>query len=177
MSLESKVVDCGRRIARLLAVDVQVFVPTLVRERFGEHPSLARTLDDAGVTGLKARSLALAESLAGAVESRLASPSTWLDAGPTDGPTSTPLTEHPPVAAAVAHVETALEAFLQTEGLGAPGPVVWRLPMRFIDGENLGTLTQSFWKAVARLSKARSEEDARKAAETAEARLQRWDDA
>jgi hypothetical protein len=49
--------------------------------------------------------------------------------------------------------------------------------MRFIDGENLGTLTQNFWKAVARLAKARSEEHARKAADTAEARLQRWDDA
>jgi hypothetical protein len=177
MSLESKVVDCGRRIARLLAVDVEVFVPTLVRERFGEHPTLARTLDDAGLIGLKTRALALAESLAGAVEVRLAEPSVWLDARPTEGPASTPLTEHPPVAATVAHVEAALDAFLQAEALASPGPVVWRLPMRFIDGENLGTLTQSFWKAVARLSKARSEEDARKAAETAEARLRRWDDA
>lgn len=177
MSFEAKVTDCGARIARLLAVDVRAFVASTTRARFVANPERAAALDDDALRTLKQQTENLADSLASELEAALSTPNIWLTLTPPDGGSATPLSVIPEVAHAGARVAQALDAHLADAGLGEGAPVEWRLPMRFIDGDNLGTLTHTLWKAVARLDQARRESDRAQSQAATEARLRRWDDA
>jgi len=177
MSFEAKVAECGARIARLLAADVRAFAASTTRARFVANPERAAAMDDDALQALKQRTEALGDTLASHLEATLVSPTLWLSLEPPEGGSSTPLTVIPEVAQAGAQVAQALETHLIEAGLGEGGSVEWRLPMRFIDGENLGTLTHALWKAVARLDQARRETDRAQAQAATEARLRRWDDA
>ena len=177
MSFEAKVTDCGARVARLLAADVRAFVASCTRARFVSNPDRAASLDDDAVRALKQRTEALGETLAVQLEATLMVPTLWLALTPPEGGSSTPLTVIPEVSHAGAQVALALEQHLLDAGLGEGSPIEWRLPMRFIDGENLGSLTHALWKAVARLDEARRETDRAQSQAAADARLRRWDEA
>lgn len=177
MSFEAKVTDCGARVARLLAADVRAFVGSTTRARFVSNPERAAALDDDALRALKQRTESLADVLAAQLEATLVSPTLWLGLTPPESGSSTPLTVIPEVSHAGAQVAQALDRHLVDAGLVEGAPVEWRLPMRFIDGENLGTLTHALWKAVTRLDQARRESDQAQAQAAADARLRRWDDA
>lgn len=176
---DNRLVELGARVGRLLAADVRTFFPQTVRDRFADLPAVADAMDDATVAKLKAETLAGTEALAAAIERRLTEPAAWLGAHlpPRDGGTHAPLTVHPPVAEAVAEIERTVGEFLAARGFGLDGAVSYRLPMRFIDGENLATLTMNFWKAVARRHDHRAKADAAATAAAHGERRRRWDDA
>ena len=176
---DARLVELGIRIGRLLAADVRAFVPQTVRDRFLELPALADALDDAALADLKRATLDATEALATRVERQLCAPAAWLGAAsPRRGGHGTPpLTEHPPVAAVAAEVADTVNALLRERGMGIEPALGYRLPMRFIDGDNLATLTLNFWKAVARRDEQRRRADATAATAAAGERRRRWDDA
>ncbi len=177
--LDARLVELGVRIGRLLAADVRSFVPQTVRDRFLEVPALADALDDAALAALKRATLADTETLAARIEHQLTSPAAWLAATPhrRESAGVPPLTEHPPVAAAVADIADTVNGMLREHGLGVEPPFAYRLPMRFIDGDNLATLTLNFWKAVTRRDEQRRRADASAAVAAAGERRRRWDEA
>ena len=178
-SYDTRLAELGARVGRLLAADLRTFFPQVVRERFTETSALADAMTDEALAALKRDTLSAAEELALSVERRLTAPSAWLGATPPvrEGGTQVPLTEHPPVAEAVAEIEQTVTAFLRAQGLPAEPAVTYRLPMRFIDGDNLATLTMNVWKAVLRRHEHRLEQDAASAASAHGERRRRWDDA
>jgi len=176
---DARLVELGIRIGRLLAADVRAFVPQTVRDRFLDLPALADALDDAALADLKRATLEVTEALATRVERQLSAPAAWLGAVSTrrEGHGTPPLTEHPPVAAVAADIADALNALLAEQGLGLEPALGYRLPMRFIDGDNLATLTLNFWKAVARRDEQRRRAAATAASAAAGERRRRWDEA
>lgn len=178
-SYDGRLAELGARVGRLLAADVRTFLPQIVRERFTDTPSLADAMSDEALAELKRDTLAAAEALAQEVERRLTAPAAWLGATPParEGGSTPPLTEHPPVSEAVAEIEQVTTAFLRTHGLPAEPAVAYRLPMRFIDGDNLATLTMNVWKAVQRRHEHRLKQDAASASAAHGERRRRWDDA
>jgi hypothetical protein len=177
--LDARLVELGVRVGRLLAADVRAFVPQAVRDRFLELPALADALDDAALADLKRATLEATDALAARVEHQLTSPAAWLGAVPSrrEGQGTPPLTEHPPVSAMVADIADTANGLLRTHGMAVEPPLTYRLPMRFIDGDNLASLTMNFWKAVARREEHRRRADASAAAAAAGERRRRWDDA
>jgi hypothetical protein len=102
----------------------------------------------------------------------------WSDAAAQPG--EPPITAHPLVAEAIGEVERRLADLLhdlQADGLPAGDPVTYRLPARFIDGENLQVLTRAYWRALAQRHGVRSETERRQAASSVEARRRRWEEA
>lgn len=176
--LDARLADLGARIARLLAADVRVFLPQVVRDRFADTPSLGEALDDDALAKLKREVLETADQLGAEVEKRLGPPTAWLDAATpaADAGAAPTLMTHPPVADTVAHIEHTVAGVLAQHGLDGDGPTHYRLPMRFIDGENLATLTLNFWKAVARRNAQRAKADASAAARAHADRKRRWDE-
>ncbi|MCA9542434.1 MAG: hypothetical protein KC620_26235 [Myxococcales bacterium] len=171
----SKVVEQGRRIAHLLRIDAEAFVERTVRERFIAIPTLADTMDDDALAELKQRTRATSVEIGEAIASALDREAVWLTAEASE-PT-TPVRSVPAVDAALTDVEASVKRLLDAEGLGDDEPVAYRLPVRFIDGDNLVTLTRNFWKNVARYQAAlhaAAEQDASRGADT---RRRRWDDA
>lgn len=170
-----KTVDAGRRITRLLQADIDAFVMSEIRRRFVEAPALAESLDDGAVKALKDRARALAAARRAALGEALAADRTWLDARPSDSDDD--VTAIPRVAEAITALEEALGRFLSEAGFPADEPIAYRLPRRFIDGEDLTTLTRALWKAAGYYQAARAARAEEKHAVSAESRARRWDDA
>lgn len=170
-----KSVDAGRRITRLLQTDIDAFVMSEIRRRFVEAPALADGLDDKALAGLKARAKALAAGRREAIGEALAAERIWLDAQPSDSDDD--VTAIPKVAQALTGLEEALARFLSEEGFPADEPVAYRLPRRFIDGEDLTTLTRALWKSAGYYQAAQASRAEEKQAASVESRAQRWDDA
>jgi hypothetical protein len=176
---DARLAELGARIGRLLAADVRSFFPQTVRDRFTDASALADAMDDDALAALKADTVTAAEALAATVEQRLSPATAWLGAAspPKDAPGTPSLATHPPVAEVISEIERTVAAFLHVRGLGADAPVAYRLPMRFIDGENLATLTMNLWKAVQRRQEHRAKAGAAANAAAHGERRRRWDEA
>ncbi|MEZ4435979.1 MAG: hypothetical protein R3F65_26580 [bacterium] len=170
-----KTTDTGRRITRLLVTDVEAFVHGEIRRRFVEAPALADALDDEAIAGLKTRTQALADARSKALAQAIEHDNTWLSAHATDP--AAPVTAIPAVGQAITDLEQAVTKFLADEGFPADEPVGYRLPGRFIDGENLATLTRNLWKYSRYHQAAQAAREEQKQVATAETRARRWDDA
>ncbi len=172
----AKVAEVGQRIAKLLTADIRVYATGEVRRRFVETPAVADALDDAEVAALKAATAAFAAAAAEALAERLADDALWLGAESPEADDA-PVTHIPAVEQALQAVADDLTRFLDRHGLTAGAPLSYRLPARFIDGENLPSLSRALWKAIARYREARAAEAAAREATSAESRAKRWDDA
>lgn len=170
-----KTTDAGRRIARLLVTDIESFVSSEIRRRFVDAPALADGLDDKGLAALKARATEFAHAQRAALAEALDTDAIWLAAHATDP--AAPVTAIPAVGHAITELESALTQFLADEGFPGDEPVGYRLPGRFIDGENLATLTRNLWKSARYYQAAQAARDEQKQAATADTRARRWDDA
>lgn len=176
---DARLAELGARIGRLLAADVRSFFPQTVRDSFTDAPAVADAMDDAALAALKADTLAAAEALSASVEQRLTPATAWLGAAPPpkDAPGTPSLITHPPVAEVVAEIERTVSEFLHARGLAAETHIAYRLPMRFIDGENLATLTMNLWKAVQRRQEQRAKAGAAATSAALGERRRRWDEA
>ena len=176
---DARLVELGVRVGRLLAADVRSFFTQVVRDRFMEATAVADSMDDEAVAALKKDTVAGADALVAFVDQRLSAPSAWLSAAapPAESPGVPSLTTHPPVAEVVAEIERTVGEFLRTRALSADATIPYRLPMRFIDGDNLATLTLNFWKAVQRRHEQRMKADASATAASLGDRRRRWDEA
>ena len=176
---DARLAELGARIGRLLAADVRSFFPQTVRDRFTDAPAAADVMDDDALAALKADTLSAAEALAASVEQRLTPATVWLGAVPptTDAPGTPSLATHPPVAEVISEIEHTVAGFLHARGLTSESTVAYRLPMRFIDGENLATLTLNLWKAVQRRQEHRAKSGAAANAAALGERRRRWDEA
>ena len=171
---KQKILDCGARIATLMAKDVQAFITGLIRERFVESPEFADALTDESLKGMKIGAVGLAEAEAKRFCDAM-NPACWLSA--TGAAPDAPITAHPQIAAAVERLQTAADEFLAAEGFPPVGPVTYRLPVRFIDGENLPSLSRNYWKAVGEWRRLESAAATVEASGRADRRRSRWDEA
>jgi hypothetical protein len=176
---DARLAELGARIGRLLAADVRSFFPQTVRDRFTDAHSIADAMDDAALAALKSDTVTAADALAATVEQQLTPPAAWLGATPPprDAAGTPSLATHPPVAEVIAEIERTVTAFLHARGLTTESTVAYRLPMRFIDGENLATLTLNLWKAVQRRHEHRAKAGATATAAALGERRRRWDEA
>lgn len=170
-----KIVETGHRIAKLLQSDVETYALGEVRRRFVESPQVADALDDDDVARLKAGARAFAAEAAARIDEALGDDAVWLGAEPPEGEAT--IESIPTVHEALADVADGLTRFLAEHGLPADEPLAYRLPARFIDGENLATLTRNLWKAVARYRAALDHKAETRATSSRDARARRWDDA
>lgn len=170
-----RVVECGQRIARLLASDVEHFVAKEVRGRFIDAPDFAKGLDDAQLAALKARTLSTGTRLSAEVGEALSEPSVWrtLDSRNVEDDVRVV----PQVTEVLESFADRLDQFLGDTGLPIDEPVEYRLPVRFIDGADLKSLTRALWKAVAHLETARAKMREEEEAQGAARRARRWDEA
>jgi len=171
----AKVTDAGQRIATLLSRDIRAFVTGEVKRRFVDNPAMADALDDAGVTALKQDAHAFAERTARATAEALGDEGLWL--GAEAAAADAPVTRIPAVQAVLQRAADDLGELLERHGLGPDGPLAYRLPMRFIDGENLSTLTRSLWKSLSHYHAARQATAEAREASSRESRVRRWDEA
>lgn len=171
----NRVVECGQRIAQLLAADTKHFVRKDVRGRFIDAPEFAKGLDDAALAAFKAETHTLAETLSADVGRALSEPSVWRH-----------LARHgvedevrviPAVGEVLESFADRLDRFLAESGMPVDEPVEYRLPVRFIGGSDLKSLTRALWKAVGHLDDARAAVREEEEAQGAARRAQRWDDA
>lgn len=175
--VEARLIETGRRIAELLATDVEAFFTGAVRDRVVGAPDGASLTDEA-LRAWKVQSRAAADEAATALRSRLSAHGVWVEARP--AAEASDIRAHPVVAEALSEVERRLAellAHLEAEGLPAGGAVPYRLPARFIDGENLQVLTRNYWRKLARLGAGRGDAAQRQALGRADERRRRWDDA
>ncbi len=169
-----RVLEAGQRIRGLLAKDAAVFAVGCVREAFVEHPSFADDLDGAALKTLKA-SAAEAGAQAAAHLERALHDNVWLRASVPDEPGAGVLSI-PEVAVAVGEVDALVATVFADHRL--PGaPAEWKLPVRFIDGDDLVSLTRSLWKAIGQLREVERSIAAEAEASSVEERRRRWDDA
>ncbi len=171
---EQRITESGARIAALLATDAQQFFLDTVRERFIAQGDRADALTDSELVALKAASAQAAEEAATAVQAGLAPPVWHLASAPEPG---ADLLALPAVASTFNAFERRLNDFLAVHGLQEPEPAQWRLPKRFIEGENLVTLSRHLFKALAERQVLRGKVAAQQATSTAQARRQRWEEA
>jgi hypothetical protein len=171
---KQKILDYGARIATLMATDVQAFISGLIRDRFVASPEFADTLTDEVLAGVKVRAVGLAEGETTRLTEAL-TPACWLSAAVAAA--DAPITAHPQIRAAVQRLQTAADEFLAAEGFPGGASVVYRLPARFIDGENLPSLSRNYWKAVVELRRLESAAAGVEASDRADLRRARWDEA
>ena len=178
-ALEAKLAEMGTAIAHLLSADVAEFVACLVGTRFVANAELADSLNDAAVSRLKRQAREAGAKMAETLADRLRPESVWLDAVP-PATLSVPISDHPVVADAISQVEASITAFLEAHHLPSAvdeAPTRYRLPARFIGGQNLPSLTRNYWKALTRLAELQCREIAARQTSDAEERRRRWDEA
>jgi hypothetical protein len=159
------------RIGALLAKDVVVHIRRAAREAF-TRDDRADAIDETGLAHLKDQVEALAVQLAPWVTGQI---------GTHDWMTESALTPEGELSA-VAHiqqiqasVDAELSRVLHDGGLSDPGP--WALPRRFIDGDDLVSLTRGLFKAVAHHRRLDAEVQRTVKHQSTAERARRWDDA
>ncbi|MFN3197042.1 MAG: hypothetical protein ACE366_01320 [Bradymonadia bacterium] len=175
-AIEDKIADVGRRISRLLAQDAGYFFRQTVRTEFGEHPEVADGLSDDALAALKGEAYDAAKAASEHVASTLDDTALWLTGEPGDN-LKAPVKDISGVAEVMSEIEKRITAFLSSHSLSPAEPVSWRLPARFIDGEHLPTLTETYWKHMIRRAELVAVARAKAEAQSAADRLRRWDEA
>jgi len=171
---KGRVRDLGGRVRRLLAADVHAFVLESVRERFIASPDFADGLGDAQVGALKRAAAHDADAAADLV-GELLPDAVWLAARvPEDE--ARDVRSLPEVAGALDRARGVLTALFERHGLPGEAPP-YVLPVRFIEGDDLVSLTRNLWKAVARLESATAARSVETRAADAETRRRRWEGA
>lgn len=161
-----------QRIGRLMRTDARRFVIETMREAFvaGQTPA-----DPAAVAALKATTVAAADGVADTLHAAILG-AAWLDTPEAAEPSDPPrITDVVAVRQAVDAMVGAAAALVEQHGLTAA--VEYQLPQRFIDHDALPTLTRTLFKAIARHRALRAEDEARRVAQSAEARRQLWEQA
>ena len=171
---KQKTLEYGARITKLLSTDIQSFISGMIRTRFIEAPAFADALSDTDIKTLKDGARALAEAQAARMGDLL-TPKAWLSTQAVER--DTPITAHPVVSGAVDSLQAAVQAFLEENAFPAAGPVEYRLPARFIDGETLPSLSRQYWRSLGEWQALESQAAEVHASTQAEQRRSRWDDA
>ena len=157
------------RIRALLAEDVRGYPERESRRRFLADPVRADTISDGTLAELRKDAIAAGAELAAAVSSALAPEELWRQ--PTEAPPSTrDLRQVGHIWAALAEVDARVEAMADRFGLGGDErePPGYAPPARFIGGQHLPTLVESYLRELATLLRLAAE-----ASEVAEHRQQR----
>lgn len=171
---KERVREVGGRIRRLLGADFHAHVLASVRESFVASPEFADTLADAQLGALKRAARHDADVAAALVRDLLAD-DVWLSAqAPEDA--GGDIRAVPAVVDALSRAEGQLGRLYELHGLPGPPPS-YALPVRFIDGDDLVSLTRNLWKALAALSAISATAAASAEASSADARRSRWEDA
>jgi len=167
-----KVKQQGAQISQLLCSDLEQFFSAAIRSAFINSTSLAARSSDEELLQLKARMKAEISRIQGELKVGL-NEQLWLNARLSEE-MSTPISEIPEVAALLESIAKALYNFLKAEQLqGSPTP--YRLPVRFIDGKDLVTLTRGFWRALRQLRACEQELEESLAEEQKAVLKMRWD--
>lgn len=165
-----KATQIAQQVRKLMASDIERHLLKTAREAFihssaPSNPEAVATLKDATKAEAQALGRWVAEGLRDEV----------LLAGDVPQDPGAPLTAHPSVPPFIEILDGKVDAFFKTHGL-KPSPE-YQLPARFIDGQNLPSLTRELWKALAHTAEARAQRSARQAADAVEAKRRLWDDA
>lgn len=173
---EGKIVETCNRIARLLAQDAGYFFRQTVRGQFAEHPEVADGLSDEALTTLKSTTYEAAKAASERVAEALSPKAVWLDAEPA-ADLKRPVSVIPEVSKLIEEIEAQLAGFLAEQRLTPAAQISWRLPARFIDGDHLPTLTETYWKQMIRRAELVAEARAKAERQSNADRLRRWDQA
>ncbi len=161
-----KVNEAAQRVRELIATDARTHVMKAARDAYVESEDLPME----GASALKATAKAQGETLAANLRTSMTA-QIWLTGSPEN--TNAPLLEHPATPALIERIDAFTRHFFAAEQLGdAPG---YQLPARFIDGQNLASLTRELWKALHHLTEARAQRSARQRADEIAARRRLWD--
>lgn len=159
------------RIGALLAKDVVVHIRRAAREAF-TRDDRADAIDESGLAHLKDQVEALAVQLAPWVTGQIGTHDWMIE------PALTPdgeLGAVPHIQQIQASVDAELSRVLHDGGLSDPGP--WALPRRFIDGDDLVSLTRGLVKAIAHHRRLDAEVQSTVKHQSTAERARRWDDA
>ncbi len=171
---KERVGEIGGRIRRLLGADLNAYVLAAMRERFVASPEFADTLGDAQVAALK-RAAAHDADEAAALMRDLLSDDVFLAAGvPDDG--GADIRAVKAVDDALTRAEGRVARLFEMHGLPGEAPP-YALPVRFIDGDDLVSLTRGLWKALGALARHRAAHAETVEASNSESRRRRWDEA
>ena len=169
---KARIIEIGGRVRRLLASDVHAYVTTSVRERFVAESSFADGLGEAQLATLK-RATSHAADVASGLVRDLLDDAVWPTVTLTDGDD---VRQASPVDAALTRVEAHLATFFAEHALPGDAPG-YTLPVRFIDGDDLISLTRALTRSLARLGQLRAIQVNRVEESSTHQRRQRWDDA
>ncbi|MCA9547424.1 MAG: hypothetical protein KC613_23635, partial [Myxococcales bacterium] len=155
-------------IVTLLTADAQAHVVSTMREAFVADD---RPLGQAAA--LKAQALQ-AGAAAGTAVGETLRQAPWRALVVAGDPKPEDL---PPLAQAAEIIQGAANAALEAAGLSPEGSGPYRLPRRFIDGENLPQLVRTLSKSLQQLQALDAQRQAQDAGANRAARRQAWDDA
>ena len=142
------------RIRNLLAEDVRGYPERESRRRFLADPVRADTISDGALAELRKGAIAAGTELAATVSSALASEELWRQ--PTEvAPSTRDLRQVAHIWAALAVVDVQVEAMAERFGLGGDDrdPPGYAPPARFIGGQHLPTLVESYLRELATLTR------------------------
>lgn len=157
------------RIQNLLAEDLRGYPEREAKRRFLADPVRADTISDGALAELRKETAAAGTDLAAAVTAALAPDALWRQLS--DAPASTrDLRQVKHIWAAVAAVDEGMEALADRFGLGGDDrdPPGYAPPARFIGGQHLPTLVETYLRELATLTRLDAE-----ASEVAEHQQQR----
>ncbi|MBU0552350.1 hypothetical protein KKB55_20735 [Myxococcota bacterium] len=166
-----KVEDLGRRVRALLIKDAAVYFQKAVREAVAASPARISACDRAALKALKAQTQAAEAQAIAALEAALTD-AVFLE----EGVGGESIKSLPRVAEALNGLEAAARACLKAGDLTETEAARYRLPVRFIDGEDLVTLTRALYKARRQLAAATASAAVEEAQAVQSEALKRWDD-
>lgn len=166
-----KVTDLALRIRALLVKDAAVYLQRAIREGVAASPARVAACSKEELRALKAQTTAAEGSAIEALEAALTE-AVFFEAS--RGGDS--LKSLPSLAAALKALETATRASLKAADLAETEAATYRLPVRFIDGDDLVTLTRGLWKARGQLTRAEAIMEVKVTEAAQSEALARWDD-
>ncbi len=140
------------RIRALLAEDLRGYPEREMRRRFTADPVRAETITDGALAQLRKEATALGGSLVEELGAVLAEDSLWRG-GPADLPGTRDLRQVSHIWASLAPVDEQVEALAGRCGLGGDDrePAGYAPPARFIGGQHLPTLVETYVRELGTL--------------------------
>ncbi len=140
------------RIRSLLVEDLRSYPEREMRRRFTADPVRAETITDGALVELRKAAAALGGTLSSDLEARLADGGLWQD-GPAGLPSTRDLRQVGHIWAALGEVDEKVEALARGAGLGGDDrdPAGYGPPARFIGGQHLPTLVETYVRELGNL--------------------------
>lgn len=162
---EKKLKETGDRVRRLLVAAAREDFEARVRDAF-----VAGAAEPEEVGSLKTATRQAADDATAALDAALDAVA-WTRLQPGEGT----VLAVPGVKPAIDGYDAALGEHFAHHDLGQPEP--FALPARFIDGDNLVSLTRALWKAAEQRAAVLAQSEAAQEAASADVRRKLWDDA